>query len=121
MSSQLENSKACWPNSLHNGTGNFWQITGNFFYGDQERLKPEASESANSGREVAHREPRGYTSTRARVLDREQTTRAPAPTTLAAKRCCCSFRLGAPRKSNDTVESQLSHLRSDLLRFLAIT
>jgi hypothetical protein len=27
-------------NSLRNGTGNFWQITGNFFYGDQETLKP---------------------------------------------------------------------------------
>src|SRR5262249_50089320 len=73
MSSLLENSKACWLNSLHNGTGNFWQITGNSFYGDQEKVEARSqrvSESANPGREVAHREPRGYTSTRARSWSR---------------------------------------------------
>jgi len=58
MSNQLENSKALLLNSLHNGTGNFWQVTGNFFYGDQETLKPGSQEArnrepANSGREVA--------------------------------------------------------------------
>src|SRR5262245_43927889 len=47
---------------------------------------------------------------------------SPAKTTPAASGVFCSFRQGAPpRESNASVESQLSHRRSDLLRFLTIT